>query len=163
MLMRSPVKKTRKGGGSGIIELAISGFLTIALTILCIDIGVLMVADNILDQAARDACRAASGQQDRASAENAANAALLNHQTDGYYITQPEIEEFVYKNGDGDPSRADDAYVSVVVRCNVRLPAPVNFFGLSLTTYGSRGSGTFDFFRRYVAAVLNLKLGEQFR
>jgi hypothetical protein len=94
------MRKTRREGGMGAVEIAINSLLLICLVALGIDITLLLLAASLSDSACRDAARAAGSivttredtyETAKRKAFAAASAQMLVHKTDGYFISQPEL------------------------------------------------------------------------
>jgi Flp pilus assembly protein TadG len=156
--------KLRSERGVQAFELGFGALAIILMTMLSLDLIMPMIGDNILDRAARDATRAAAAQADSTHALAAANAALISHKTDGFWITQPALTstsspDFVYQDFKGDPT-AGNPFVNVTCACKVRLPVNIAMFGQSFS--GPTGDGTFTFKRSYQFPIIKFQLGQSF-
>lgn len=163
--------------GLGSLELAISAFALVVMVCLCLDVGVMMLGNQVVDRAARDAARAAASQSDSASALNAAKAALASHKTDGTYITQPVLTgtsspDFVYQDYGGAPfgqtvpppgsGVAGNPFVVVNVKADVKLPAAVDCLG-QFIQQGPLTGGKMTFQRQYQFPIVKQKLDSSFQ
>ncbi len=163
--------------GMGSLELAISCFALVVMVCMCLDVGVMMLGNQVVDRAARDAARAAAGQSDAASALNAAKAALVSHKTDGTYITQPQLTntvspDFVYQDYGGAPfgqpvpapgsGTAGNPFVVVNVKVDVKLPASVDCLGQYIEQ-GALTGGKMTFVRQYQFPIVKQKLDSSFQ
>lgn len=162
----------RKGMGN--IELAITAVIGVIFTCVAIDLGVMMLGNQVLDRATRDAARAAAGQSSSAAAKQAALAALASHTTDGAIISQPQLDDsqFKYEDYGGTPAgqvnpttnvTAEEPYVEVVASTEVRLPANITWLGglLSLKD-GPLATGKMPFFRKYHFQIVRAPLSNEF-
>lgn len=161
------------------MELAVSAIALAIMTILAVDICVLMLGNQVLDRAARDAARAAAAQSNITNAINAATAALLMHKTDGYFVSQPTLSgtsapQFVYQDYGGTPpgqtipagspnagQTAGNPYVTVTAQLNVRLPASLGALGVTLDQ-GPLTGGTMQFVRTYTFPIVKQNLNQTF-
>ncbi len=163
--------------GMGSLELAISCFALVVMVCLCLDVGVMMLGNQVVDRAARDAARAAASQSDSASAINAAKAALASHKTDGTYITQPTLvgttsPNFVYQDYGGAPfgqpvpapgsGIAGNPFVVVNVKVDVKLPASMDCLG-QYFEQGPLVGGKMTFQRQYQFPIVKQKLDSSFQ
>ncbi len=141
--------------GSAIIELSIIASLLVVITLLCANVGIIALASTINDSACRDAARAAAQASSSSTALKLAQAAIKAHYADGYFVTQPTINTsaFVYQDYAGNPPPATSPYVQVTTSSNVRIPAPIVFFGAK---FGSGGSLTFT--RTYTFPIVKTQL-----
>jgi Flp pilus assembly protein TadG len=173
------VRSTRCKSGLGSVELAITCVFLTILTLLAVDLCVLMLGNQVLDRAARDACRAAAAQSSLANAINAANAALALHKTDGYFVSQPKltattVPDFFYQDYSGTPagktipagfpnagSVAGNATVTVTSTVDVRLPASLAVFGVKLQG-GDLVNGHMKFLRTYTFPIVRTNLNKSF-
>jgi Flp pilus assembly protein TadG len=161
------------------VELAISAFALAIMTVLAVDLSVLMLGQQVLDRATRDAARAAAGQSTLANAINAAKGALLMHKTDGYFISQPVLTsttspDFVYQDYSGTPpgqviptgspnagQTAGNPFVSLTVQVVVRLPASFGALGVTIDQ-GPLTGGTMTFRRNYTFPIVKQSLNNNF-
>jgi len=124
----------RNSSGFSFAEVAISSFLVMILAIVCINISILVFACSVNDKACRDAVRAAAQQPNAARAQNFAVASIKNHKTDGYFISPITLTNFNYNDFNGNPPPPGQCpLVQVTTSVDVTLPAPVIFFGATLT------------------------------
>jgi Flp pilus assembly protein TadG len=86
------------------MESACGAFLVIAMAAIAVDMTIFTFAFMNLDKAARDAARAAGGQQTYTAALNAVNAAIANHVTDGYFCGPITLAAPVPPSGASTPS-----------------------------------------------------------
>lgn len=133
---------------------------------IAIDLGLMMLGNQKLDRATRDAARAAAGQPDSANALKAANAALKNHKADGWWVQDPTIEAgtFVYQDYSGTPSPVNNLNPHVELTCvtQVRLPANLTMFGLSLAQ-GPLATGKMEFKRHYWFPIVKQTLNATYQ
>jgi Flp pilus assembly protein TadG len=167
--------KNRRTRGYGMIELAAGAVFFVIISVLSVNMIVLMIADSVVDRAARDAARAAASQSTAEKAKNSARAVLFAHKTDGYFISQPRLTstaspDFVYYDNDGNPNINAPPYpfVTVTVIGTARLPAVISVFGAVFNSSGGGGitargvPGTMDFKRRVTAPILSFQLAPEF-
>lgn len=127
------LSRCRNSVGFSFIEVAISSFLVIILAVIAINISILVFACAVNDKACRDAVRAAAQQPNAAKAQNFALASIKNHKTDGFFISQIQLTNFNYNDFGGAPPPGQCPLVQVTTSVDVTLPAPLIFFGASLT------------------------------
>ncbi|RTL44581.1 MAG: hypothetical protein EKK48_04845 [Candidatus Melainabacteria bacterium] len=127
------LSKYRNSSGFSFIEVAISSFLVMILAVIAINISILVFACAVNDKACRDAVRAAAQQPNAAKAQNFALASIKNHKTDGFFISQIQLTNFNYNDFNGAPPPGQCPLVQVTTSVDVTLPAPLIFFGTSLT------------------------------
>jgi hypothetical protein len=133
------VKKFRSSSrfdssGFSFIEVAISSFLVMTLAVVAINISILVFACSVNDKACRDAVRAAAQQPTAAKAQNFAMASVKNHQTDGFFISPVQLTSFNYNDFGGSPPPSGQCpMVQVTTSVDVTLPAPLLFFGATMT------------------------------
>lgn len=169
----------RNASGLGTVELAAGAFGIMIMVILSLDVGVMMLANQVIDKAARDATRAAASQQDLATAIKAANAALATHATDGTIISQPTLTattppDFIYNDYSGTPpgqtipagmpnagTTAGSPTVSCTVKATVLLPASLGVLGLKLDQ-GPLTGGKMTFLRTYSFPIVKQKLNSTY-
>ena len=146
--------KIRSRRGQVSLEVTIIAILMIIFVTLSFNIFVAVWGFTILYSAARDAARAAGGMPSRPTAIRAAQQAALAHQTDGYFVGQPRIEDddrdfrFV-ENPNGTKPPTGSPFVAVTTRSTIRLPVPIDVFGLQILT------GPYDYTRTYVYPIMN--------
>jgi Flp pilus assembly protein TadG len=175
---RRPLR-LRTSRGLGSVELAISAIFLAVMTVLAVDLCVLMLGNQVLDKAARDAARAAAAQRDLNTAIKAAKAALTLHKTDGTYVSQPELTsstapDFVYNDYSGTPfgqpippgnpnagSLAGNATVTVTSTVKVKLPASLSLFGVTLQGQDLL-NGNMKFVRTYTFPIVRQSLNKEF-
>jgi hypothetical protein len=159
----------RRARGISAVETAIAAFITIVAAAIGVDMTILTMGFNILDQATRDAARAAGSRQDSISAFQAAQTQLSIHQTDGVFIKQPVLlgsgapapggsQPFVYQDfGGGPPVPANASpYVMVVCTEDIHLPINIPFFGDNMSSFANAG-GYFTLKRNYVFPIVREK------
>ncbi|MBS2000784.1 MAG: hypothetical protein U0103_11290 [Candidatus Obscuribacterales bacterium] len=127
------LSRSRNSSGFSFIEVAISSFLVMILAVIAINISILVFACAVNDKACRDAVRAAAQQPNAAKAQNFALASIKNHKTDGFFISQIQLTNFNYNDFNGAPPPGQCPLVQVTTSVDVTLPAPLIFFGTSLT------------------------------
>jgi hypothetical protein len=169
-LKRLPRKRT---SGVLAIEIAISAFLIIAIAAFGACLTCIIWGMSVNDIACRDAARAAGQQSSGTQAQLAANTQLQSHATDGYWVTQPTLTNFVYcdygpqttfGNTPGSPSGTPPSsatiptpYVVATTQVYVRVPVPANFFGIQFgfqSSAANGGNGMLQFTRSYVYPII---------
>jgi hypothetical protein len=172
--------KQRRRSGMGTVELAISGFVGVLFACLAVDMGLMMLGNQLLDRATRDAARAAAGQTTAALAKQAANAALKNHAADGFYVTTPVLSnpDFVYEDWGGTPQGqtvppgsgpqsgrvAQASFVSVTATNTVALPANLSMMSGALSLkMGALSTGKMTFRRTYWFPIVRQALNNAFQ
>jgi hypothetical protein len=130
------LSRNSNSSGFSFMEVAISSFLVMVLAVVAINISILVFACALNDKACRDAVRAAAQQPTSSKAQNFALASVKNHKTDGFFISPVQMTNFNYNDFGGAPPPAGQCpYVQVTTSVNVTLPAPVIFFGSSMTNH----------------------------
>lgn len=155
--MRSSDKTTRRrANGHTIIELGCIAGLLVFLSGFCANIGIVALGSSINDSASRDAARAAAQGSSLAQAQQLAQATLRAHIADGYFVTTPTIDtsNFVYEDYNGTPPADTSPFVSVTTSNQVRIPAPILYFGNSF----GRQSSTITFTRTYSFPIVKTTL-----
>jgi hypothetical protein len=160
--------------GSLLAEAAISSFLTVVICAVALDLSIFTLAFMNLDKTARDCARAAgsavpaTGQTYAQAALAAAETELKNHATDGYFSQQPQLVGnalVLYQDWSGSPYNGTPPVISgavpqtyetpyVTVACSevVRLPVPIEFFGIKLVN--NTNNGTLSFTRQYTFPIV---------
>jgi hypothetical protein len=169
--------KQRSRLGLSALELGLGSVVIVVMVCVCLDVCILMLGNQVLDRAARNAARAAAGQSNEAAALNAARAALSAQKTDGYYVSQPVLSgttapDFVYQDFGGVPygqpvpapgsGLAGNPFVVVNAQCDVRLPASISFLGQEIAQ-GPLTGGTMRFKRQYTFPIVRQSLAPQFQ
>ena len=170
---------SRSQKGMGTIELAAASFALLILVLVVIDICFLLLGNQVLDRAARDAARAAGSQSTLANAINAANAALKMHETDGTFISQPTLTstsapDFVFQDYAGTPygatipqgqpgagTTALNPTVTVTSTLQVMLPASFAVLGVHIDQ-GPLTGGKMTFKRTYTFPIVRQELNPAF-
>jgi Flp pilus assembly protein TadG len=153
----------------GSVELAITGFVGVLFACLAVDMGIMMLGNQMLDRATRDAARAAAGQPNQSLALKAANAALANHKMDGKWVQDPVIESgtFVYQDYNGTPSPVNNknSFVELTCTTQVLLPANLSIFGgkVALGDSGDFLSGKMTFKRHYWFPIVKQTLSATYQ
>jgi hypothetical protein len=159
MIKEIPEPKTRQQSGQVTVELACVAFLFVVLTLLCVDAAVLMMATSTLDEAVRDAGRAAAEQPDKTKAQNAADQAAKKHLgTNNPLLTNLNLTVTDYQSV-ADAGCIDSTsgttgltpcgagqmqgtpFVKLNAKVDAHVPAPIFFFGAS---FGEGGTLTFQ-------------------
>jgi len=145
----------RKTDGHLVLELSVVASLICVAGAFCANLATVSIAASAIDLSCRDAARAAAQASDSASSLKLAQTAVKAHQTDGYFISQPTVSanSFVYQDFAGNPPANTSPYVSVTTTSNVRLPAPVMFWGVASGT-----DGTTVFTRTYTFPIVKTQL-----
>jgi len=152
---------TAKNCGTALIEVGISLSLLIVLAALGSDLALITFGMSLNDAACRDATRAAAQQSTSVNALSAAQTQLKIHATDGVFISQPTLvstssPNFVYNDyGGASPPTNGSPYVTVTTAVNVKLPAPVFFFGATFLP-----NGYLQFIRSYTYPIIKEKFYE---
>lgn len=149
------LRQRKRAGGHTLIELSMLSVLFVIMGVLCLDTGYLIMGAEINDRACRDAARAASEADNYATALQLAQAAVIAHAGDGYYVTSPKVDPvaFTYQDFAGSPPSNTSPYVSVTTNCNIRVPAPILFMGA-----GFGNSGAMQFSKTYVFPIVKTQL-----
>src|SRR5262249_46524248 len=137
--------------GSVTIEIGITAVLVVLFAVLAWNMCMAVWGFTNLDAAARDAARAAASTNNQNSAITAAQQSALAHRTDGYFVTQPTVarsEVLWVTNPNNTNPPSGSPYVVVTARCQVLVPAFLNFFG------ASSQSGQIAYARTYVYPIL---------
>jgi hypothetical protein len=148
-------RSSRSHSGLGALEVAITSFLMIVVSVLALDIGLMNFAFAINDAACRDAARQAAQCTNATTAILAAQTQLKMHSTDGVFLSQPAMvgttsPNFVYQDYAGNPPANTSAYVTVTTVVNIRMPFPIVFYGASFYT----GGNTVAAVRRYTFPII---------
>mgnify|MGYP000617964685 CR=1 FL=1 len=148
------LKHRRKQNGGAFIEMSISLCILIVLAALGSDMTLITFGMFLNDKTCRDAARAAAQQTTSARALQAAQAQLRVHATDGTFISQPILvsqtsPNFVYNDYAGNPPANQSSYVTVTTSINIKLPAPIFFWGINFLP-----SGTLQTVRRYTYPIV---------
>ena len=146
---------TKRSAGHTLIELSMLGVLFVVLAVLSLDVGYVMMGSQLNDRACRDAARAAAEADNYASSLQMAQAAVIPHRGDGYWVTNPTVNtaQFIYQDYSGDPPPNTSPFVTVTTNCNVRIPAPIFFLG---ATFGA--GGTMSFTKSYTFPIVKTAL-----
>lgn len=147
----------RNKTGVASLELAVSAFILIVFSALWLDVTLITYAMQLNDACCRDAARAAAQQSDSTKAILAAQSQMAVHSTDGFFVQQPFMPsalspDFVYQDYSGKPPASTSPYVTVTTAVNIKLPAPIFFFGAKFMQ-----SGTVQFKRRYTYPIIKEK------
>jgi Flp pilus assembly protein TadG len=172
-------QRNRKSTGMGTVELAITAILGVLFACLAVDLGVMMLGNQLLDRATRDAARAAAGQSTLADAQQAARAALSTHKGDGVYVKSPTLllSDFKYEDYGGTPQGktipagvpgaggvAQAAHVVVTATNEVLLPANLSWLMGSINLQqGPLATGKMPFRRTYWFPIVKSKLHQSFQ
>ncbi len=161
--MRRPMRNPR---GHNAIELASICIIFVVVTVLCLDVGVMILASGTNERACRDACRAAAQATTSATALQAAQAACAAHAAGSqYFATQPTVDvatfqyqDFAATNGVPPPPlpASTPPTVTVTTRVDVIVPAPIVFMGL--VKFGGPGQNTMTFRKTYVFPIVRAPL-----
>jgi Flp pilus assembly protein TadG len=161
--MRMPIRNPK---GHTAIELASICIIFVVVTVLCLDVGVMILASGSNERACRDACRAAAETSDSASALAAAQAACAAHaQNGGYFAAPPTVDAttFLYQDfaaTNGVPPAplppSTPPTVRVTTQTTVTIPAPIVFMGL--IKFGGPGQNTMNFRKTYVFPIVRQQL-----
>lgn len=139
------------------VEVAASALFVVVLALLGLDLALAVLGASMNDSACRDAARAAAQANDSSKSLQMAQAALKGHKTDGFFVAQPAIGalagDFVYQDFGGSPPANVSPYVTVTTACNVRVPAPLFFYGAEFLQ-----NGTLLFRQRYTFPIVKSRL-----
>ncbi|MBX9671365.1 MAG: hypothetical protein K2X93_27500, partial [Candidatus Obscuribacterales bacterium] len=146
-------KNSRSNRGAITIELAIVALLLVVFSVLVFNLVIVLWGYSILDQVARNSCRAAAATSSASDGLKAAQQTARAYNTDGYFVTQPKIVpadfQFVTNpNGTNPPSGSP--FVVVTARNTIRLPVPISFFGAKMQ------DGMYSFGRSYTYPILGV-------
>lgn len=151
-------KSYRSQSATTIVELACTAFLFIVFALLALDAGVLIMANSVLDEASRDAGRAAGETQNQSDAQNAANLAIGKHKNQDnpflknlsligqvlYQDVVPPIDSTTGTSGSSGPTgqpglppkpvipagqMEGTPFVQLTAGIDAVVPAPIFFFG----------------------------------
>lgn len=120
-------RRTKRGAHT--VELACVLVVFAIVTVLCVDIAIVCLANSTNDEACRDACRAAAQGKDYGTALKLAQASIKAHAISSPYFGTPTLDmaEFQYTDFGGSPPPDTSPYVRVATFMTVKVPAPVNF------------------------------------
>lgn len=156
MLSQKSFSSTERSssGVVGFIELIAGMFFLVMLALMGIDVCLAIVGASMNDHACRDAARAASAANNRGKAWKLAQGAMKLYQADGYFVTQPTLVPggFIYNDYNGAPPLDTSPYVTVTTQCDVRLPAPIFFHGVSFMKDGKA-----QFTQRYTFPIVQTR------
>ena len=111
------------------LDFVVGTLLGIVLTIMTIDMVLYMIGYGTNDGASRDAARAAGTADSLAVATQAATMACASHKTDGFIVSQPQLDLTNFHFAD-DP-KSPVPLVSTITYCDLKLPG-TNFFSAQL-------------------------------
>ena len=160
--------------GSLLAEAAIASFLTIVIAALAVNLIIFTEAFMNLDKTTRDCARAAAnavpttGQTYAQAALAAARTELKTHATDGFFSQQPALVNnalVLYQDWSGAPYNGtppaiagavpttyQTPYLTVACTEVVRLPIPIQFFGIKLIN--DTQAGTLSLARMYTFPIV---------
>ncbi|HEY9793602.1 MAG TPA: hypothetical protein V6D22_24600 [Candidatus Obscuribacterales bacterium] len=145
--MTAMIPRRNNQYGSTMLDFVVGTMLAISLTVVAVDLVLYMTGYGSNDSAARDAARAAGTADSAPVAKQAAVLACASHKTDGFTVSQPQVDMSAFHFAD-DPTAAVPL-VSITTRCDITLPA-ANFFAAHLPSTAFAAS------RRYVFPALVL-------
>jgi hypothetical protein len=155
---RLHVRRNRRESGSSFVELAAMSSVMVVVALLSVNICVVLFGAWINDAACRDATRAAAQRIVRADAIAAALAAARTYATASGLLSRPEVlvdganfQFETFRDAQGNPQPGKVPFVRVTTRMNVKLPAPVVF-------YGGKFTGDLTFNQSYIYPLFNLEL-----
>lgn len=130
--MKTRIRKSNSRGMS-IFEMVGLGFVLVLVALMALNVGLLLFAAWLNDNACREATRAAAQQDTEEAAKEAAKLALTNFVTaSGSIVGSPEIlldknsfEYQVFPDEDGRPQLDKGPFVKVSSKLETRLPAPI--------------------------------------
>lgn len=142
-----PRTSGRTQSGSAFIELGMLSVVLVAIAILCLDIGIVAWGTSRNDEACHDACRAAADGTDHDDALNRAQAALVAHTADGFWMTTPKVDtnSFVFQDYAGKPPAGEGPYVTVTTTSQIKVPVPLSFLGAKFGDTKINASKSFSF------------------
>lgn len=139
------------------MELACGAMLMAVLLMVAVNLSIMYLGYQLNDHACREACRAAAQQRSSERALEAASRSLMIQQSDGYFVSRPELAtgegDFVYHDFAGDPF-AGNPFVTVTTTVSVRTPVPVLFLGDSQAMVMDH----WTFRRRYTFPIVDFNL-----
>jgi hypothetical protein len=115
------MKILRNPKGAIATELSVGAMMLLTLSLSCLDGVFLLVGYWANDAACRDAARAGGTADTGETALIASRVACSTHSTDGFWFSQPQLSNALFKFGQGLPGPAP--YVYAVTSCNVKVPA----------------------------------------
>ena len=140
-------------GVSGFIEILASALFLVVLALLGLDICMAIFGASMNDRACHDAARAATGANTSAKAWSLAQAAIKAYNTDGFFLSQPQLMNgagnYDYQDFGGSPPPDTSPYVTVTTRTVVRIPAPIFFYGATFMKDGKA-----QFTQRYTYPII---------
>lgn len=143
------------------MELACGAMLMSVLLMVAVNLSIMYLGYQLNDHACRDACRAAAQQRSAAEALDAASRSLMIQQSDGHFVSRPELStgagDFVYNDYSGDPF-AGNPYVTVTTTVAVKTPVPVFFLGRCLGGEQAMVMDHWTFRRRYTFPIVDFNL-----
>jgi Flp pilus assembly protein TadG len=158
MMTRSQHTHGNTTSGVAIVELACIAIVFVVFALLCVDAAVLIMASSVLDEAVRDAGRAAAEMQTQAKAQAAADLAMKKHAKSNPLLKNLSVQVTKYESESdvgcidstsgttgltGCPAGQMSGTPSVQLKAAVDavVPAPVLFFGAS---FGEGGTLHFE-------------------
>ena len=167
--MQNSANNRSPKGAMGFVEISAAALFMVVLALLGLDICLAIFGASINDRACRDAARAAAGGNDATKAWSLAYAALQAYKTDGFFITSPVAaaagtsmpsgypgsgyQYFVYQDFGGSVPVGSTPYVTVTTQTNVRVPAPIFFFGANFVN-----GNYLNFAQQYTFPIVKTKL-----
>jgi hypothetical protein len=145
----------KRKSGQSLAELGVVGGLFVMISMLSLNIGLAALGSSSNERACRDAARAAAQGNNTDQAIRLAQASLLAHSADGYFVTRSTLSssDFVYEDFGGDPPPNTSPYVQVTTTNQVRIPAPFLF------PTGQTGSnGLITFRNTYTFPIVKVQL-----
>jgi Flp pilus assembly protein TadG len=147
---------SRNRKGTQIIELGCVAIMLVIVTLLGTDVGIMVMGSSTNERACRDAARAAAQGNNYANALQLAQASLRQHRTDGYFLTNPQVDttNFIYNDFAGNPPPNTSPFVSVTTFMDIRVPAPIMFAGATFNP----GNGQMRFTKTYNFPIVKTTL-----
>ena len=148
------LNQLRLKSGQVSLEVTIIAILMVVFATMSFNMFVAVWGFTILDSAAERCSQGGWAMPSRPAAFQAAQQAAAAHQTDGYFVGQPTIEDddsdfqFV-ENPNKTKPPSGSPYVAVTMRSTIRLPVPIDIFGAQLLT------GPYNYARTYVYPIMN--------
>lgn len=119
----------RRNRGSVAIEIGAGALVAIGLMALALNVCFAMMAYGLNDRACREAARAAAQQNTSAAANNIAQVVVAGLSKSNSPLGAIRVVKVTYNDFNGTPPDDQSPYVSVTTSSDVRMPAPIEFFG----------------------------------
>ncbi|MBX9688105.1 MAG: hypothetical protein K2X27_15465 [Candidatus Obscuribacterales bacterium] len=145
----------RKNSGSMFVEIGAGALVTISMMALALNACFAMLAYGINDRACRDAARAAAQQDTFASASNIARIVVSGFNRNASLMGAIQVDNVTYTDFGGNPPQDKSPFVTVTTHANVKMPAPIEFFGHDIF------SGSLPVRKTYTFPIVRLNVNTQ--